>query len=237
MKRWIGCIVVGWCVAVQAGVPTIWRSAGELKAAKESGHPRVLLLGNSLVRHGPRPQIGWTNDFGMAATSIDKDFAHVLAARVRDEFPTASFALANVAGTLERKFVAGLELDRDFGWMRDWQPDAVVMFFGANCPKDYDAKADGRFGKAVEAVRTYFANGGRTRFLIVEGFYDRPALDAEKRAVAERCGDVFVPMADIRARNDVRGRFAHPSDFGMRLIAERLWERLKPVLAAAPANP
>ena len=49
--------------------------------------------------------------------------------------------------------------------------------------------------------------------------------------MAAKYGDVYVPMGDIRARDDVRGRYNHPSDNGMRLIAERFWERLEPVLA------
>ena len=212
-------------------VPAIGQNAADVRGGKNAGHPRVLILGNSVTRHGPRPQIGWTNDFGMAASSIDKDFAHVLAAKVKAEFPAASFALANVAGTLERKFQKGLELDKDFGWMREWQPDAVVMFFGANCPKDYDAKADGKFGQAVEQLRNYLANGGKTKFLISEGFYKRPVLDAEKAAVAAKYGDVYAPMDDIRSRDDVRGRFNHPSDNGMRLIAERFWDRLEPLIS------
>ena len=212
-------------------VPAIGQNAQDVKGERNAGHPRVLILGNSVTRHGPKPSIGWTNDFGMAASSIEKDFVHVLAAAVKREFPAASFALANVAGTVERKFRQGLALEKDFGWMRDWKPDAVVMFFGANCPQDYDKQADGSFGKAVEALRDFLDNGGKTRFLISEGFYIRPVLDAEKKAVAARHGDVFVPMDDIRSRKDVRGRFNHPSDNGMRLIAERFWDYLEPAIS------
>ena len=212
-------------------VPAIGQNAADVKGARNAGHPRVLILGNSITRHGPRPEIGWTNDFGMAASSIDRDFAHVLAAKVKAEFPAASFALSNVAGTFERQFQKGLDLDGNFGWMHDWQPDAVVFFFGANCPKTYDVQPDGAFGRALTSLRNYLANGGKTRFLVCEGFYDRPVLDAEKRAMAEKYGDTVVPMGDIRARDDVRGRYNHPSDNGMRLIAERIWDRLEPAIS------
>lgn len=213
-------------------VPAIGQNAADVRGAGDAGHPRILFIGNSITRHGPRPSIGWTNDFGMAASSIDRDYVHQTAKMVRESFPTASFALSNVAGSLERKFQKGMEIEKDFGWMRGWKPDAVIFFFGANVPKDYDKNPDGGFGKAVEALRNYLDNGGKTKFLISEGFYVRPVLDAEKKAVAERHGDTFVKMGDISARNDVRGRFNHPSDNGMRLIAERFWSELKPVLSA-----
>ena len=206
-------------------------AVAETRDAKPAGRPRVLVLGNSITRHGPRPEIGWTNDFGMAASSADRDFVHVLAAKARAEFPSASFELANVAGTFERTFGKGVELERDFGRFRDWRPDAVILFFGANCPKTYDAKPDGRFGRELERLRNFLANDGKTRFLFCQGFYDRPVLDAEKKALAAKYGDVYVPMADIRSRNDVKGRYSHPSDNGMRLIAERFWDRLEPVIS------
>ena len=67
----------------------------------------------------------------------------------------------------------------------------------------------------------------RARVLVSEGFYIRPVLDAEKRALAERRNAVWVKMDDIRRRADTHGRFNHPGNLGMRLIAERFWEATK----------
>ena len=52
-------------------------------------------------------------------------------------------------------------------------------------------------------------------------------LDAEKESVAKKRGDVFVNMEDIRARRDSHGRFNHPGDLGMNLIAERFWQHIE----------
>jgi len=54
-----------------------------------------------------------------------------------------------------------------------------------------------------------------------------------ERAVSVPCesaverGDVFVNMEDIRARKDAHGRFNHPGDLGMELIAERFWQHIE----------
>ena len=82
--RGIWCVAAGVVFAagaVAAGrpefdanpVPAVGQNAADVRAAGDSGHPRILFIGNSITRHGPRPSIGWTNDFGMAASSIDKD--------------------------------------------------------------------------------------------------------------------------------------------------------------------
>ena len=40
---------------------------------------KVLYLGHSMTRHGPSQKIGWTNDWGMAASAREKDYAHLVA--------------------------------------------------------------------------------------------------------------------------------------------------------------
>ena len=43
---------------------------------------RMLFLGNSITLHGPAPQIGWTGNWGLAASAIEKDYVHLLLKRV-----------------------------------------------------------------------------------------------------------------------------------------------------------
>ncbi len=43
---------------------------------------RILFLGNSLTLHGPKPEIQWTGNWGMAASAQDKDYVHLLTAAI-----------------------------------------------------------------------------------------------------------------------------------------------------------
>ncbi len=198
----------------------------ELNEAFPSGK-RYLFVGNSVTKHGPKPDIGWNQDNGMAASDLDHDYVHILKKRILAREPDASIAILQVA-FFERAFWEPDILDR----CKDaigYHADTIVLFFGANVPKDYDAgtlKPAISFGEAYEKLRAALAPDKTQTVIHLEGFYIRPVLEAEKKIVAEKYGDRFLPMDDIRARDDVRGRFNHPSDTGMLAIADRIWEAI-----------
>lgn len=222
-------------------VPALGQNARDNTAFDPSGKgPRVLFVGNSITRHGPRPEIGWTNDWGMAASARDKDYVHRLQKRIAAARPDAQCCLAQVAATFERVFFRpDWSPERHFVWARTFRPDVIVLFFGANVPKTYDAgkmtPAPARtFGTAIEQFLDYVDPEKKALVLVSQGFYIRPKLDAEKETVAGKADRryVFVNMEDIRTRADTHGRYNHPNDLGMELIAERFWPHLAPRLSA-----
>lgn len=212
-------------------VPAIGQNAANQTAfdATKKG-PRVLFVGNSITLHGPRPQIGWTNNWGMAATARDKDYVHLLQKKIAAAQPDAQCCLLQVAGTIERSFYnADWSCEKQFKWAREFKPDVIVMFFGANVPGGYDRgemKPARTFGEAVDAFRTYLDPDGKALVLMSQGFYKRPKLDAEKEAVAKKHGDVFVRMEDLWDNKEAHGKYNHPGDHGMALIADRFWEKM-----------
>lgn len=190
---------------------------------------RVLFVGNSITKHSPKPEVGWNNNCGMAASSVDKDYVHILTSKIREYHTNAAVSILQVA-RYEMDFE---HIDEIPGFFEaaEFKPDIVTMFFGANVNKAYDTAENHTktFGKAVEDLRNLL-DSGNTFFLISQGFYIRPVLDAEKEAVAKKYGDAFVNMEDIRQREDTHGQFNHPGDVGMQAIADRFWEVLEPVV-------
>ena len=161
-------------------VPVENQNAGDFYVHKEGGGVRVMFVGNSITKHAPKPQIGWTNDCGMAASSIDKDYVHILERRIGEIDKDAAFGLLQVAH-FEHEF-ADMDPAVYYSQQIKFKPDVVIMFFGANVSKEYDVceNPKRKFGEAFEALRNAL-DTGNTFFLISDGFYIRPVLDAEKK--------------------------------------------------------
>ena len=52
---------------------------------------RVMFVGNSITLHNVKPEIGWFNYCGMAASTAEKDYVHLLEKRISEKHPDAAF--------------------------------------------------------------------------------------------------------------------------------------------------
>lgn len=194
----------------------------------ENSGIRILFAGNSITKHSPRPAMGWHNDCGMAASDIDRDYVHLLLEKIREYDKNAAWAIAQVGG-YEANLFNGATPKDNYGEASDFNADIIIMFYGANTPKEYDTTENPSrtFGEAYEEMRNFLDKSGNAKFLHLEGFYIRPKLDAEKQAICQKYGDTWVSLDGIGNREDTHGRFNHPNDLAMQIIADKIWEKLK----------
>ena len=189
---------------------------------------RVLFVGNSIAKHAPKPSIGWTNDCGMAASSIERDYVHLLVKKIMDKYdPNVSYGIAQVAQYARTFF--DKTPDFDYSLAREFGADLIIMFYGANVSKDYDTMENPpkSFETAYDDMRNYLTVKPDAIVYHSEGFYIRPRLEEEKRAVAAKYGDTYMDISAIKALPESRGRFNHPSDLGMQMLADRFWEYIE----------
>lgn len=188
---------------------------------------RILYVGNSITKHAPKPDVGWTNDCGMAASSIENDYVHLVQKRVKEIHPNAAFSILQVAN-YEREFFTR-EPENYYVGAKNFKPDVIIMFFGANVNKEYDVTENPvkTFGKAYEDLRNFLVDGREVKVVHSQGFYIRPVLDAEKQKVAEKYNEAFVNLEDMRVLPETHGRFNHPGDYGMQIIADRFWAEIE----------
>ena len=94
---------------------------------------RILFIGNSITRHAPKPDIGWTLDCGMAASCKQKDYVHVVISSVLENDPDAGFCITQGA-VWERDF--DCDLAKNFSSAQDFAADIIVYRLGENIPNE-----------------------------------------------------------------------------------------------------
>lgn len=190
------------------------------------GDFRVLVYGNSIALHAPKPDIGWTNDWGMAASAPEKDFAHLVVAGLEAKLgKKADFRIRNIAA-LERNFTTNLATVAEISEDAAWKPDYVVIAVGENVP-NIDSSSAAAFRKFLSGIARPFTDAG-SRVVMRSPFW-RNDVKAEctKEAAAE-VGATYVDAGPLGAKeeNKAIGLFAHsgvanhPGDLGMRRLAD-----------------
>jgi len=186
---------------------------------------KVLIIGNSITRHGPKADIGWPYECGMAATSEDNDFAHLTLGHINAAQPaiTAELSIGRIADEAHMDGFEHLLLT---------DADLVIIELGDNYRGAADAE---EFGKPYEAMVAAFREAGVEHVFCV-GAWGNGKLDPFIKAAAERHGATFVQIghlfADPANRAVSEGHFTHsgvnwhPGDRGMKAIADALWEQL-----------
>ncbi|TVT78562.1 MAG: SGNH/GDSL hydrolase family protein [Denitromonas halophila] len=198
----------------------------------KSRHLKILVLGNSITWHKPAPRIGWYGDWGMAASRRENDFSHILAELLGGETnPSKKVVLypKNLSRLEMNKFVSDFD---DLLFVREFNPAAIVVFLGDNVVEA---------GGGLEVFeRTYFGllkalrshSGGNV--YCVGTWWRRIGVDSVIRSVCESFGGQYIDISEVSdmpgSKANQSGEFSnagvaeHPSDKGMRRLANRIFE-------------
>jgi hypothetical protein len=209
--------------------------AGKLRA--DVNVDRVLFLGNSITRHGAAPNIGWNDDWGMAASALEKDYVHLVAAGLTSlAGKKPEVKLANIAD-FERNLATydiAAKLKAEF----DFKPTLVIIALGENVPglKNDEAKAQFKasLGKLLAAAKD---SGAKPTLIVRSCFWSDQAKDAILQQACTAAGGIWVDIgalgkdesnyARAERKFEHAGVAAHPGDKGMAAIANAILATLK----------
>lgn len=195
---------------------------------------RVLFVGNSITRHAPKSEIGWENDWGMAASSKEKDYVHLLQKQILQKEPQASFCVCQMA-EWERNYKDGEKLLLQFEKARDFRADLIIMRLIENCAvQNFDSVC---FRNEYEKLLHYFNPNGNAKVIITSSFWKHPGDEALEMLSKEKIFD-YVFLGDLGEQAEMRadGLFAHegvamhPGDLGMQTIALRVYGKAEQYL-------
>lgn len=197
---------------------------------------KVLILGNSVTLHGPAENIGWKGNWGMAASSRDKDFAHVLLAKMTKAAQgEPQLSVQNLAD-FERKqtdfdFAAGLTEAVAF------QADLIIIAVGANAPELTTDEAKQKYRTAFERLLREVQREKKSTIYVRGEFWHQAAKEDIMREVCTEAGGVYVPLEGLdrdpsnlgssEQKFEHAGVGGHPGDKGMQKIADAIWTQIE----------
>jgi hypothetical protein len=196
---------------------------------------RILFLGNSITLHGPAPQIGWDGNWGMAASSREKDYVHVLADSLAKLWGAAPVLRIDNLADFERHYDT-YDLDAGLKEHLAFKPDVVVVAIGENVAAldsdDAKARYKASFTRLLAAL-----GGGKPKIFVRSCFWPEKTRDDIMRESCAGVGGVFVDIGELgkaepnyaRSERSIAhaGVAAHPGDRGMKAIADALFEAMK----------
>lgn len=199
---------------------------------------RILFLGNSITYHPSLPSINWYGAWGMAASSADKDYVHVLTNRIGQAAGAMPSFMATNIFNFETNYTtydpaANLQAELAF------QPDIVVLAIGENVPSLGATQAETDYANAYSNLLSVLKNNGNPTIFTRSCFWADATKDQIMRTATLAAGDYFVDISSL-CRNSANYAYSeatyaderfssfnsHPGDAGMTAIANLLYDSM-----------
>lgn len=204
-------------------------------ALGQTNFKKVLFLGNSITKHGPKADIDWSGNWGMAASSEAKDYVHVFTALLTQKQGSAPEILVKNIADFERAR-QGYDFAKKLKEAIDFQADLIVLAIGENVPGLKTAEEKTQLQSDVAALLKFLQGTRKPTILVRSCFWVNAAKDEALRGACDAVSGIYVDLGPLSADKSLFGRAErefkhagvanHPGDKGMAAIAEALMKAL-----------
>lgn len=195
------------------------------------GSKKVLFFGNSITRHEPNADIGWHGDWGMAASSREKDYVHLIVAELDKKYGKVDYCIAQGA-MWEWEYRRSEEvLNEYYSAVKDFDADIVIIRIGENitAKKHLEVSCKPHFATAVD-----FLVGKNAEKVVITDMFWYSVYNDCLREVCEEKGHSFCHLTDLEEDEKTmaiglfehKGVAGHPGDYGMKCIADRILSKI-----------
>lgn len=197
---------------------------------------RILFLGNSITLHGPAPAIGWSGNWGMAASALEKDYVHLTSNALAKAWGAAPEIMVKNIAEFERKFAAYDAAEK----LRDaiaFRPDIIVVAIGENAPKLAAKEEQTQFQQCLVKLLRAVQGERRPAIVVRSCFWPSPAKDQALKLACVEVGGTFIDIGGLskneanfaRAEREFKhkGVAGHPGAKGMQAIADAIVPAVK----------
>lgn len=203
---------------------------GSLPAAK------VLFLGNSITLHGPAPAIGWTGNWGMAASAEHLDYVHLLTAGIAATSGVQPEIMVRNIADFERGYDT-YNVKESLKSELEFQADIIIVAVGENVSELTTDEAKAKYTTACSGLLHDLQEHGAPALFVRGSFWPNSVKDDAMREAAQGAEATFVDIAALgldetsMARSERRiehaGVASHPGDKGMKAIADAILAAIK----------
>ncbi len=197
---------------------------------------KVLFLGNSITLHGPAPQIGWTGNWGMAASACEKDYVHRLVAHIAKAAGDEPRMMARNIADFERGLGA-FNIRESLKDELAFKPDVIILAIGENVASPKTDEARAQFSTAFTNLLKELKQHGQPTIIVRSQFWQDAEKDQLMKKASTDAGVLFLDISQLgsaaanfaRAERQIdhAGVAGHPGDKGMQALADALWLALK----------
>jgi len=187
----------------------------------------VLILGNSITFSSPDASIGWSGNWGMAASVADSDYVHILTNHFKAQNAAVKITAMNIA-SFERGYNT-FNLDSAFSTVAKTKPDFLLIRIGENVAVPLDTV---NFDAKYQALINYFKKANPNVKILAAGSFWllKDDVDAQMKKYSNFISLSYLLRADIST--EAWGFYPnpaveqHPSDKGMHEIAQAIWNKV-----------
>ena len=158
------------------------------------GVKKVMFFGNSITRHEPNASIGWHGDWGMAASSKEKDFVHLVVKALDEKYGKVDYCIAQGAAW-EWEYPRTEEVFEEYySKVREFNADIIVIRIGENITAKKHLEIDSKphFAKMVDLLV-----GDNAKKVIITDMFWYSVYNDYFREVCEDKGYTFCHLTDL----------------------------------------
>jgi alpha-galactosidase len=201
----------------------------------QSSYRKVLFLGNRITKHGPKADIDWSGNWGMAASAEAKDYVHLVTKALTEKQGAAPEVLVKNIADFERAY-AGYDIATKLKEAVDFQADLIILAIGENVPGLKTPEDKAKLQESVTKLLTTLKGDRKPTILVRSCFWANAAKDEALKGACATVGGVYVDISALGkdeknfARSERPFKHAgvanHPGDAGMAAIKSALIQGL-----------
>jgi hypothetical protein len=196
-----------------------------------SAQTKVLFLGNSITKHGPKADIDWSGNWGMAASAEANDYVHLVTKALTEKAGAAPEVMVKNIADFERAY-SGYDIAAKLKDAVEFKADLIILAIGENVPGLKTAEDKTMLQASVTALLRALKGERKPTILVRSCFWANAAKDEALQQACTSVDGIYVNIGSLSkdeanyARSERPYKHAgvanHPGDKGMAAITAAL---------------